>query len=58
MAGVTAKAQVDQAVGKFLAESRYTLQERRGVVRSIIDVMSLPENEGPSVNIPELVVAA
>lgn len=50
---VTAKAQIDQAVNKFVAESRYTLQERKGVIRSYISNIRLPENEGPSVNIPK-----
>lgn len=52
-AGVTGTAQIDQAVERFLAESRYTLQERRGVIRSSIRVETLPENEGPSVYIPK-----
>lgn len=51
MAGVTAKAQIDQAVEKFVAKSRYTLQERMGLVRSTIEVETLPENEGPSYNL-------
>jgi hypothetical protein len=53
MAGVTGKSQIDQATRKFLAESRYTLQERPGVVKSCIRVERLPENQGPSVNIPK-----
>jgi hypothetical protein len=53
MAGATGTAQIDQAVEKFVAKSRYTMQERKGVVRSSIRVESLPENEGPSVNIPK-----
>ena len=52
-AGVTGTAQIDQAVKKFLAESRYTLQERPGVLKSHIRVETLPENFGPSVNIPK-----
>jgi len=44
---------IDQAVAKFLAESRYTLQERPGVVKSSIRVETLPENEGPYLNIPK-----
>lgn len=44
---------IDQAVNKFLAESRYTLQERPGVVKSSVRVEKLPENEGPYVNIPK-----
>lgn len=53
MAGVTGKAQIDQAVDKFLAEARFTLQERPGVVKSSVEVITLPENEGPSVNVPK-----
>lgn len=50
---VTQKSSVGDAVERFLAESRYTLQEREGVVRKTIEVESLPENEGPSVYIPK-----
>lgn len=50
---VTTKSSIDQAVERFLAQSRYTLQERAGIVRSTITVETLPENEGPSVNIPK-----
>ena len=53
MAGVTGTAQINQAVRRFLAESRYTLQERPGVVKSSITVERLPEGQGPSVNIPK-----
>lgn len=53
MAGVTTKTSIDQAVEKFLAESRFTLQERPGVMKSSIRNETLPENEGPSVNIPK-----
>ena len=52
-AGPTTKAEIDFAVERFLAESRYTLQERNGVVKSIIRNQTLPENEGPSVYIPK-----
>jgi hypothetical protein len=53
MAGATGTSQIDQAVERFLAESRYTMQERPGVVKSSIQVEKLPENSGPSVNIPK-----
>jgi hypothetical protein len=53
MAGVTGVAQIDQAVTKFLAQSRFTLQERVGVVRKTIEVETLPENSGPSYNLPK-----
>lgn len=44
---------IDQAVNKFLAESRYTLQERPGPVKSSIRNEMLPESEGPYFNIPK-----
>lgn len=44
---------IDQAVNKYLAESRYTLQERPGVVWSSIRVEMLPVNEGPYLNVPK-----
>lgn len=53
MAGVTGKAQIDQATRTFLAASRYTLQERPGVVWSSIRHEDLPKQQGPSVNIPK-----
>lgn len=53
MAGPTGTSQIDQAVRKFVAESRYTLQERDGVARSGMRIETLPENQGPSVNIPK-----
>ncbi len=53
MAGPTGTAQIDQAVERFLAVSRYTLQERTGPIRSTIEVESLPENAGPSYLIPK-----
>lgn len=53
MAGPTGTSQIDQAVEKFVAKSRYTLQERRGVVRSSIEVETLPENEGSNYNLPK-----
>lgn len=53
MAGPTGTSQIDQAVRKFVAESRYTLQERDGVARSAMRIETLPENQGPSINIPK-----
>lgn len=50
---VTTTTSINQAVEKFLAKSRYTLQERMGVVRNTIEIERLPENSGPSVNIPK-----
>ncbi len=52
-AGVTGKSQIDQATRKYLAESRFTLQERPGVVASSVETINLPKNQGPSVNIPK-----
>ncbi len=52
-AGVTGVSQIDQAVTKFLAKSRFTMQERVGVVRKTIEVETLPENSGPSYNLPK-----
>lgn len=54
MAGVTGTAQIDQAVRKYVAMTRYTLQERRGVARGTMQVETLPHNQGPSVNIPKM----
>lgn len=53
MAGPTGTAQITDAVERFLAESRYTLQERDGVVRHTIEVETLPENEGPNYLVPK-----
>lgn len=53
MAGPITTTEIDDAVRKFLAESRFTLQERPGVVKSSIRNEVLSENEGPSVNIPK-----
>jgi len=53
MPGVTGTAQIDQAVERFLAASRYTMQEKPGVMKSSIRTERLPENSGPSVNIPK-----
>lgn len=53
MAGVTGKAQIDQAVERYLAASRYTLQERKGVIAGSVENITLPENSGPAVNIPK-----
>lgn len=50
---VITKTSIDQATKKFLAESRYTLQERPGVVKSTLRPERIGEHEGPSVNIPK-----
>lgn len=49
----TLKASIDVAVERYVAESRYTLQERPGVIWRNIRTETLPQNEGPSVNIPK-----
>ena len=53
MAGVTGKTQIDQATRKFLAESRFVLQERPGVVWASIQTETLGQNQGPAVNVPK-----
>ena len=50
---VTQKSSIDQAVRKYLAESRYTLQERPGGIWRNIRSETLPKGQGPSVNIPK-----
>lgn len=50
---VTSKASIDDAVERYLAESRYTMQERPGVIWDSLRREDLPENEGPSVNVPK-----
>ncbi len=53
MAGPTGTSQINDAVLRFLAQSRYTLQERVGIVRKTIETETLPENEGPSFYLPK-----
>lgn len=53
MPGVTGTAQIDNAVKTMVAESRYTMQERPGVVKSSIKKEVLPKGQGSSVNIPK-----
>ena len=53
MAGPTTTAQIDDAVEKFLASSRYTMQERPGVVKTTMRQENLPTGQGPSINIPK-----
>lgn len=50
---VTQKSSIDAAVEKYVAESRFTLQERPGVIWNNIRTETLPENSGPAVNIPK-----
>lgn len=49
----TTVATIDNAVRRFVAESRYTMQEKPGVVKGSISHQRLPENEGPTVYIPK-----
>src|SRR5689334_14526911 len=44
---------IDDAVDRFVAKSRYTLQERDGVMRGSLMFEDLPMNEGPTVHIPK-----
>lgn len=53
MPGVTGTSQIDAAVEKYVAESRYTLQEKPGVVKGSIQHERLPEGQGPTVYIPK-----
>lgn len=52
-AGVTGTSQINDAITKFLAKSRYTLQERVGVVRQTIETETMPENSGPTYYLPK-----
>lgn len=49
----TTKTSIDDAVNRYLAESRYTLQERPGVLWASLRNESLPKGEGPTVHIPK-----
>lgn len=53
MATATTTASIDDAVEKFVATSRYTLQERRGVMRDRLMFEALPLNQGPNVIVPK-----
>ena len=50
---VTQKSSIDDAVRRYVAESRYTMQERPGVVWANIRKETLPAGQGGSVNIPK-----
>lgn len=50
---ITQRTSIDDAVERYVAESRYTMQERPGVIWGSISKETLPENSGPSVNIPK-----
>lgn len=49
----TSTQSIDDAIEKFVATSRYTLQERKGVMRDSLMFETLPLGNGPSVNIPK-----
>jgi hypothetical protein len=49
----TSTSSIDDAVEKFVAKSRYTLQERKGVMRDSLNFEALPLNEGPNVTVPK-----
>lgn len=49
----TTKTSIDDAVNRYLAESRYTLQERPGVLWGSLRNETLPEGEGPTVHVPK-----
>lgn len=50
---VTQRISIDNAVKTYVAESRYTMQERPGVVWGSISKENLPENNGPTVSVPK-----
>ena len=50
---VTQKSSIDNAVKTYVAESRFTMQERPGVIWGNIRKEILPTGSGPSVNIPK-----
>lgn len=49
----TSTSSIDDAVERFVATSRYTLQERKGVMRDSFNFEPLPLNNGPTVTIPK-----
>lgn len=49
----TTRVSIDNAVKTYVAESRYTMQERPGVVWGSISKETLPENNGPTVSVPK-----
>jgi hypothetical protein len=50
---VIQKSSIDDAVERYVAESRYTMQERPGVVWANIRKETLPTGQGGAVNIPK-----
>lgn len=50
---ITTSASIDQAVKTYVAESRYTMQDRPGVLWGSISKEMLPENNGPTVTVPK-----
>ena len=49
----TTQESIDDAVERFVAKSRYTLQERKGVMYDSLQHEDLPMNEGPNVTVPK-----
>lgn len=49
----TTKTSIDDAVRKYVAESRYTMQERPGVIFAFLRSENLPKGQGGTVNIPK-----
>lgn len=50
---ITTKTSIDDAVGRYVAEARYTLQERPGVLFRSFRGEVLPTGSGPTYNIPK-----
>lgn len=49
----TTTQSIDDAVERFVAKSRYTLQERKGVMRESLMFEPLPLHNGPNVTVPK-----
>lgn len=49
----TTQASIDDAVNRFVARSKYTLQEREGVMWDSLQHENLPTGEGPNVTVPK-----
>ena len=50
---ITTSASIDDAVKTFVAESRYTMQDKPGVLWNSISKEMLPEKNGPTVTVPK-----
>ncbi|HET6496502.1 MAG TPA: hypothetical protein VFH61_14190 [Thermoleophilia bacterium] len=49
----TTTTSIDDAVRKYVAESRYVMQERPGVIFAFLRSENLPKGQGSTVNIPK-----